>query len=98
MEMLRNATGYTDRTWSATALLSLDRAPNATWRDKAFVERQTMMLLKESSLDAVRVSCIDIAKRNRWGSVVPALQELQNKRGLSIAMKTAIANALDALR
>ena len=98
MEMLRNATGYPDRTWSATALLSLDRAPNATWRDKAFVERQTMMLLTESSLDAVRVSCIDVAKRNRWRSVVPALQELQNKRGLSIAMKTAIANALDVLR
>ena len=98
MEMLRNATGYPDRTWSATALLSLDRAPNATWRDKAFVERQTMMLLTESSLDAVRVSCIDVAKRNRWRSVAPALQELQNKRGLSMAMKTAIANALDALR
>ena len=98
MEMLRNATGYPDRTWSATALLSLDRAPNVTWRDKVFVERQTMMLLMESSLDAVRVSCIDVAKRNRWRSVVPALQELQNKRGLSIAMKTAIANALDALR
>ena len=98
MEMLRNATGYPDRTWSATALLSLDRAPNATWRDNAFVERQTMMLLKESNLDAVRVSCIDVAKRNRWRSVAPALQELQNKRGLSIAMKTAIANALDVLR
>ena len=98
MEMLRNATGYPDRTWSATALLSLDRAPNVTWRDKAFVERQALMLLKESSLDAVRVSCIDVAKRNRWRSVVPVLQELQNKRGLSIAMKTAIANALDVLR
>ena len=98
VEMLRNATGYPDRTWSATALLSLDRAPNVTWRDKAFVERQTMMLLKESSLDAVRVSCIDVAKRNRWRSVVPVLQELQNKRGLSIAMKTAIANGLDLLR
>ena len=98
MEMLRNATGYPDRTWSATALLSLDRAPNATWHDKAFVERQALMLLRESSLDAVRVSCIDVAKRNRWRSVVPALQELQNKRGLSIAMKTAIANALDVLR
>ena len=57
-----------------------------------------MMLLKESSLDAVRVSCIDVAKRNRWRSVVPVLQELQKKRGLSIAMKTAIAAALDALR
>ena len=57
-----------------------------------------MMLLKESSLDAVRISCIDVAKRNRWRSVVPALQELQNKRGLSIAMKTAIANALNVLR
>ena len=98
MEMLRNATGYPDRTWSATALLSLDRAPNATWRDNAFVERQALMLLRESSLDAVRVSCIDVAKRNRWRSVAPALQELQNKRGLSIAMKTAIANALDVLR
>ena len=98
MEMLRNATGYPDRTWSATALLSLDRAPNATWRDNAFVERQTMMLLKESNLDAVRVSCIDVAKRNRWRSVAPVLQELQNKRGLSIAMKSAIANALDVLR
>ena len=90
MEMLRNATGYPDRTWSATALLSLDRAPNATWRDKAFVERQTLMLLKESSIDAVRVSCINVAKRNRWGSVVPVLQELQKKRGLSMAMKTSI--------
>ena len=98
LEMLRNATGYPDMTWSATALLSLDRAPNTTWRDKAFVERQTMMLLMESSLDAVRVSCIDVAKRNRWRSVVPVLQELQKKRGLSIAMKTAIAAALDALR
>ena len=98
MEMLRNATGYPDRTWSATALLSLDRAPNATWRDKAFVERQTMMLLKESSLDAVRVSCIDVTKRNRWRSIAPVLQELQNMRGLSIAVKTAIANALDVLR
>ena len=98
MEMLRGATGYPDRTWSATALLSLDRAPNATWRDNAFVERQALMLLRESSLDAVRVSCIDVAKRNRWRSVAPVLQELQKKRGLSIAMKTAIANALDVLR
>ena len=95
MEMLRNATGYPDRTWSATALLSLDRAPNATWRDKAFVERQTLMLLRESSLDAVRVSCIGVAKRNRWRSVVPVLQELQKKRGLSMAMKMAIANILE---
>ena len=98
VEMLRNATGYSDRTWSATALLSLDRAPNTTWRDKAFVERQTMMLLMKSSLDAVRVSCIDVAKRNRWRSVAPVLQELQNKRGLSMAMKTAIANGVDVLR
>ena len=98
MEMLRNATGYPDRTWSATALLSLDRAPNATWRDKAFVERQIMMLLKESSHDAVRVSCIDVVKRNRWRSAVPVLQELQKKRGMSMAMKTAIANGLKGIR
>ena len=98
MEMLRNATGYTDRTWSATALLSLDRAPKATWRDKAFVEEQTLKLLKESSLDAVRVSCIDVVKRNRWRSAVPVLQELQKKRGMSMAMKTAIANGLKGIR
>lgn len=79
------------------ALLSLDRAPNATWRDNAFVERQTMILLMESSLDAVRVICIDVAKRNRWRSVVPVLQELQKKRGLSIAMKTTIAAAMGVL-
>lgn len=81
-----------------------DGAPVAGPRAERHTARQgvrrevALMLLRESSLDAVRVSCIDAAKRNRWRSVVPVLQERQNKRGLSIAMKTAIANALDLLR
>ena len=57
-----------------------------------------MMLLMESSLDAVRVSFIDVAKINRWRSVVPALQELKNKRGLSMAMKAATANTIEVLQ
>lgn len=98
MELLINATGHTKRTWSATALLSLDRLPQYNMCDKGFLERRTLLLLSESSLDAVRISCIDVAKRNRWKSAVPVLQELQKNRGLSMAMKLAIDSGLDALR
>lgn len=97
MEMLQNATEYPEKSWSATALISLDRLLGDSPEERKFLEARTIELLKASSLDAVRVSCIGVARKNHWVSAIPILKALQKRRDLSMSMRLAIGSALKDL-
>lgn len=94
MEMLQNATEYPEKSWSATALISLDRLLGDSPEERKFLEARTIELLKASSLDAVRVSCTGVARKNHWTSAIPILKALQKRRDLSMSMRLAIDSAL----